>query len=219
MRTLAALALAGLLGITGASRSFAQIIVVNGASFDPAQPIAPNSFATIFGENLCTQTMSGDWVAPGQLPTTLGGCSVAVNGIAAMMQYVSPGQINFIMPTGTGSGQAAVMVKNGSQMVNGAATAGIAGPGIFAASGMGMSEGAMLNGTLWKMGPFSTTTGGQPTYVAMYVTGLDLSTMPTVMIGGIPIEVTWFGNAPSYFLAQKCPPKFRALSGSHGRKL
>jgi hypothetical protein len=24
---------------------------------------------------------------------------------------------------------------------------------------------------------------------------------------------------PSYFLAQKCQPKFRALSGSHGRKL
>src|ERR1035438_3843624 len=92
MRTLTALALAGLLGITGASQSFAQMSVVNGASFDPAQPIAPGSFATIFGQNLCSQTMAGDWVAPGQLPTTLGGCSVAVNGTSAMMQYVSQGQ-------------------------------------------------------------------------------------------------------------------------------
>src|SRR5450759_3412863 len=182
MRTLTALAIAGLLGITGAS---AQMSVVNGASFDPAQPIAPDSFATIFGQNLCAQTMAGDWVAPGQLPTTLGGCSVAVNGAPSMMQYVSPGQINFIMPAGAGSGHGNVM-------------AGTAGPGMFATNGMGMGEGAMLNGTMWQMGPFSTTTNGQPTYVAMYVTGLDPSTTPTVTIGGMPVDVMWFGNAPGF---------------------
>src|ERR1019366_7492361 len=195
MRTLTALAIAGLLGITGA---YAQMSVVNGASFDPAQPIAPGSFATIFGQNLCAQTMAGDWVAPGQLPMTLGGCSVAVNGASAMMQYVSPGQINFIMPTSAGSGQATVMVNNGSQTMTGNVMAGTAGPGMFATNGMGMGEGAMLNGTMWQMGPFSTVTNGQPTYVAMYVTGLDLSTNPAVMIGGIPVDVMWFGNAPGY---------------------
>src|ERR1019366_9279582 len=195
MRTLTALAIAGLLGITGA---YAQMSVVNGASFDPAQPIAPGSFATIFGQSLCAQTMAGDWVAPGQLPTTLGGCSVAVNGTPAMMQYVSPGQINFIMPAGAGSGQATVMVNNGSQTMTGTAMAGSAGPGMFALNGMGMGEGAMLNATMYKMGPFSTTTNGQPTYVAMYVTGLDLSTTPTVSIGGMPVDVMWSGNAPGY---------------------
>ena len=176
----------------------AQMTVVNGASFDPAQPIAPGSFATIFGQNLCPQTMAGDWVAPGQLPTTLAGCSVAVNGAPAMMQYVSPGQVNFIMPAGVGSGQATVMVNTGSQMMTGTVMAGIAGPGMFAINGMGMGEGAMLNGTMWQMGPFSTTTNGQPTYVATYVTGLDPSNTPTVMIGGIPVDVMWFGNAPGY---------------------
>ena len=34
----------------------------------------------------------------GQLPTSLGGCSVTVNGTSAMMHYASPGQINFIVP-------------------------------------------------------------------------------------------------------------------------
>ena len=198
MRKLSAFAFTSLLGIINASHSFAQMSVVNGASFDPAQPIASGSLATIFGQNLCPQTMAGDWVAPGQLPTTLGGCSVAVNGAPAMMQYVSPGQINFIMPAGVGSGQATVMVNNGSQTMTGNVTAGIAGPGIFAINGMGMGEGAMLNGTMWQMGPFSTTTNGQPTYVAMYVTGLDPSTKPTVTIGGVPVEVMWFGNAPGY---------------------
>ena len=198
MRTLSALVLAGLLGIAGASQSFAQMSIVNGASFDPAQPIAPGSFATIFGQNLCPQTMAGDWVAPGQLPTTLGGCSVAVNGAPAMMQYTSPGQINFIMPTNAGSGQATVMVNNGSQTMTGIAMAGSAGPGMFAINGMGMGEGAMLNGTMWKMGPFSTTTNGQPTYVAMYVTGMDPATKPAVTIGGMPVDVLWFGNAPGF---------------------
>jgi uncharacterized protein (TIGR03437 family) len=198
MKTLSALTFAGLLGFTGASQSFAQMSVVNGASFDPAQPIAPGSFATIFGQNLCPQTMAGEMAAPGQLPTTLGGCSVAVNGASAMMQYVSQGQINFIMPNGIGSGQATVTVNNGSQMMTGNAVAGAAGPGMFAINGMGMGEGAMLNGTMWQMGPFSTTTNGQPTYVAMYVTGLDPSTKPTVTIGGMPVDVMWFGNAPGY---------------------
>ena len=198
MRNFPILTLAVLLGIAGSSQSFAQMTVVNGASFDPAQPIAAGSFATIFGQDLCSQTMTGDWVAPGQLPMTLGGCSVVVNGASAMMQYVSAGQINFIMPVGVAPGQATVMVNNGFQMMTGNTMVGTAGPGMFATNGMGMGEGAMLNGTMWKMGPFSTTTNGQPTYVSMYVTGLDLSVTPIVKIGGLPVDVTWFGNAPGY---------------------
>jgi len=198
MKILSVFALISLWGVAGISPSFAQMSVVNGASFDSAQPIAPGSFATVFGPDLCSQTMAGDWIAPGQLPTTLGGCSVTVNGAPAMMQYVSQGQINFIMPTGVGSGQATVMVNNGSQTMTGNVMAGSAGPGMFALNGMGMGEGAMLNGAMGRMGPFSTTTNGQPTYVSMYVTGLGLSTKPTVTIGGIAVDVAWFGNAPGY---------------------
>ncbi|MDE3165178.1 MAG: hypothetical protein KGN36_05175 [Acidobacteriota bacterium] len=172
--------------------------IVNGASFDGSQPIAAGSFATAFGQNLCSQTMAGNWIAPGQLPANLGGCTVTVNGAPAMLQYVSPGQINFIMPGAAGSGTVSVMVNNGSQMMNGSTVAGTAGPGMFALNGMGMGEGAMLNGTMWQVGPFSTTTSGQPTYVAIYATGMDLSTKPTVTIGGMPVDVAWFGNAPGY---------------------
>jgi uncharacterized protein (TIGR03437 family) len=172
--------------------------VVNGASFDSSQPMAPGSFGTVFGQNLCSQTAAGDWIAPGQLPTSLGGCSVAVNGIPAMLQFVSPGQINFVVPQNLGAGMSTVMVNNGSQTQSGTMIAGQAGPGVFATNGMGMGEGAMLNGMMWSLGPFSTTTNGQPTYVAMYVTGLDPSTKPVVTIGGIPVDVMWFGNAPGY---------------------
>jgi uncharacterized protein (TIGR03437 family) len=182
----------------GALPSLAQMTVVNGASFHGGQPIAPGSFATAFGQNLCSSTATGDWIGPGQLPTLLGNCSVTVNGAPAMMQYASPDQVNFIMPGGLAPATATVMIHNGSQMTSGIVQIGAAGPGIFALNGMGMGEGAMLNGTTWHMGPFSTTTGGQPTYVSIYVTGLDLSSKPVVMIGGIAAEVVWFGNAPGY---------------------
>ncbi len=176
----------------------AQITVLNGASFDSAQPIAPGAFATVFGNALCSSTQVADWMAPGQLPTTLGGCSVTVGSVPAMIQYVSSGQINFIMPMNVGSGQISVTVNSGSQVWTGTAVAAPAGPGIFALNGMGMGEGALLNATMWKMGPFSTTTNGNPTYVALYCTGLDLAAKPVVTIGGVPVEVTWFGNAPGY---------------------
>jgi uncharacterized protein (TIGR03437 family) len=198
MKTLSPLALISLWGIAGISQSFAQMGVVNAASFDPAQPIAPGSFATVFGQSLCSQTMAGNWIAPGRLPTTLGGCSVTVSGAPAMIQYVSPGQINFIMPAGVGSGQATMIVNDGSHMMTGTVMAGAAGPGMFALNGMGLGEGAMLNATMWKMEPFSTTTNGQPTYVAIYATGLDLSTKATVAIGGMPVDAMWFGDAPGY---------------------
>ena len=64
-----------LLGMAGAA--FGQMTAVNGASLDPNQPMAPGSFATVFGQNLCGQTAAGGWIAPGQLPTTLGNCSIA----------------------------------------------------------------------------------------------------------------------------------------------
>lgn len=152
MKVFSVLAVIGLWSIAGTSQLFAQISVVNAASFDPAEPIAPGSFSAVFGQNLCSETMAGDWIAPGKLPTTLGGCSLTVNGAPAMLQYVSQGQINFIVPTGVASGQASVMVNNGSQMMTGSAVVGLAGPAMFTVNGMGGGEGAMLNATVWKMG-------------------------------------------------------------------
>ncbi len=198
MKTLSAFILASLWTVGGISQSLAQMSIVNGASFDPAQPIAPGSFATAFGQNLCSQTAAGDWITPGQLPTMLGGCSLTVNGAPAMMQYVSPVQINFVVPPGVGSGQVTVMVNNSSKMMTGSAVAAVAGPGMFAVNGMGMGEGAMLNGMNWRPGAFSTTTKGQATPVAIYVTGLDTSTKPLVRVGGMPVDVMWFGDAPGY---------------------
>lgn len=187
-----------LLSIVGLNACYAQMTVVNAASLQAGPPLAPGSFASIFGEGLCPQTVVGDPTGAGQFPTTLGGCSLMVGGTPARMQYVSPGQVNFLVPQSVSPGNPSVTLNNGSNMMNGSIAVGPAGPGMFAMTGMGMGQGAMLHGTLWTAGPFSTTTNGQTTPVAIYVTGLDLSTKPAVSLGGVPAEVTWWGNVADY---------------------
>ena len=175
-----------------------QTSVVNAASFASTDPLAPGSFATIFGQNLCGQTAGGQLDSNAMYPITLGGCSVTVNGTAAMMQFVASGQMNFVVPQNIASGTASVLINNGTQMLTSSMLIGPAGPGVFSLDGMGMGNGAMVMSTTWRMGPFSATTNGQPTPVSIFMTGLDLSVKPVVSVGGTPVEVTFYGNAPGY---------------------
>jgi uncharacterized protein (TIGR03437 family) len=67
--------------------------IVNAASFKA--PLARCGLATVFGTNLAdTQTSASSL----PLPTTLGGAQVMVNGVAAPLIFVSPGQVNFQVP-------------------------------------------------------------------------------------------------------------------------
>jgi uncharacterized protein (TIGR03437 family) len=70
--------------------------------------VSPGSLVDIYGANLAATAVT----APGgaRLPTTLGGCQVLVNGAAAPLIYVGPGQIIFQMPYETALGAAQVVV-------------------------------------------------------------------------------------------------------------
>ena len=181
----------------GTTAAYGQITAVNGASFQPGESVAPGSFATIFGRDLCSSTAVGEW-KNGQLPTQLSACSVSVDGAATMLAFVSPAQINFIVPVAAHLGRAAITVADGSRTAAGSMVIGRAGPGIFSLNGMGVGEGAILHATRWTAGPFSVTTNGQPTPLAVFLTGLDSGVTPVVTIGGIPAEVVFFGTAPGY---------------------
>ena len=69
--------------------------VVNGASFAAGAPVAPGSIASIFGSNLASTSAA---VAGVPLPTLLADAKVSLNGVAAPLFFVSPGQINFQVP-------------------------------------------------------------------------------------------------------------------------
>jgi len=62
--------------------------------------LAPNTIATIYGKNLAysTRTATAADLVGAQLPTSLDGVTVFVYGIPCGLFYISPGQINFLVP-------------------------------------------------------------------------------------------------------------------------
>ena len=80
---------------------------------------AANTWTAIYGTNLAANTKQWDENFPGgQLPTSIDGVSVTVNGKAAPIYFVSPGQVNIIGPADDATGDVAVVITN----ANGAST-------------------------------------------------------------------------------------------------
>lgn len=79
--------------------SYTAAGLVQGAA-EMAEPLGPNALATLYGTNLSftTHVLGPADLAGGFLPSTLEGVSVFVGYMAVPLLYVSPQQINFIMP-------------------------------------------------------------------------------------------------------------------------
>ena len=72
---------------------------MSGASFQLGQGIASDSYLTIKGTNLASTTDTWDKsIVGGQLPTVLDGVTVNIEGIPAYISYISPTQINVLVP-------------------------------------------------------------------------------------------------------------------------
>ncbi|MGD1069087.1 MAG: hypothetical protein ABSB15_03020 [Bryobacteraceae bacterium] len=77
--------------------SYSAASIVNAAT-QTAGPLAPNALATLYGTNLAFDTVAASTLIGGTLPSSLDGVSLSVGNIAAPLLFVSPGQINFIVP-------------------------------------------------------------------------------------------------------------------------
>jgi uncharacterized protein (TIGR03437 family) len=88
------------------------------AATSVAGPLAANSWVTVFGSNLAATTRA--WTdsdfTNGALPTSLDGVSVILNAFGAprlaSVAFVSPTQINFLLPSDTNSTTVQVQVRN-----------------------------------------------------------------------------------------------------------
>src|SRR5258706_4072234 len=116
LRLVAALALGPLLADTsgtGAAPFYTAESIANSAANVTAL-FAPNTFATIYGVDLANNTVAigPDDVRGGILPTVLigSGVRVLVNQISANLYYVSPTQVNFLIPTLLAPGPAVVQL-------------------------------------------------------------------------------------------------------------
>ncbi len=119
-----------------------SLVNTNGASFITGS-LAPDEIVSAFGLNLTTGTASATG-NPSSLPTTLANTTVTVTdskGVArsAPLFYVSPTQINYMVPDGTAVGQSTVAVA----APNGVTTAQLntisAYPGLFTANSTGLA--------------------------------------------------------------------------------
>ena len=182
-----------LFAVSGAALA-QSLRVVNGASLSSVS-LAPGSIFTVFGANLAAGLAGAD--SAKTPPTQLGGVSVTIGGSAAALFYVSPTQINGVVNPATPTGAQTLMVRSttGTQSTT-VTISNNAPPGLFSLFGSGTRDGAILNAITFLLGAFSTTTAASPTYLALFATGLSASAAPAVTIGGVPVQVVFFGSAP-----------------------
>jgi uncharacterized protein (TIGR03437 family) len=131
-----------------------------------ASIIQPGEFISIFGSNLA----SGVAAWNGNFPLSLGGTSVEIDGKAAYLLYVSPGQINLQAPDDTATGVVPVVVKTAAGSATSSVTLGKYAPsfalnrpngsnyvsGIIVRSN---GSGAYGGGTYDVLGPASASPG------------------------------------------------------------
>lgn len=113
-------------------------ISVSGAAGYRSDVLAPDSIVSLFGSGLATSTVSA---TSSTLPQEVAGRSVRVTDASGRVQsagiyFVSPGQINFLMPAGLGAGKARVdLFSSGSVIASAEITLSLVAPGLFTADG------------------------------------------------------------------------------------
>jgi uncharacterized protein (TIGR03437 family) len=82
------------------------------AATQTAEALAPNTIATLYGSNLSykTDAVNSTDVVGGMLPESLDGVSIIVAGYYATLFYVSPGQVNFLVPYNLTAGPVTVVL-------------------------------------------------------------------------------------------------------------
>ena len=117
------------------------VTTVSGANYEKVA-VAPESIVAAFGSKLATTSMAATDVDPAtpqiDLPTNLAGTMVQVDGKFAGILYVSPTQVNFVIPVGTQPGTVPVKIISGdSTESNGTVTIASFSPAIFTFNGDG----------------------------------------------------------------------------------
>lgn len=87
--------------------------VLNASAYGGGTSVAPGSFIEIYGTNLAASTRSwtsADFISS-EAPNSLDGVTVTIGGEAAFISYISPTQINALLPSTVGLGSQMVTVS------------------------------------------------------------------------------------------------------------
>jgi uncharacterized protein (TIGR03437 family) len=198
--------------------------VLNGASFAagnttsfPLGTVSPGEIVSIFGGAIGPATPQGlQLTSAGAVSTSLAGVTVAFDGIAAPLLYVSATQINAVVPYGlTAASTQMTVTYNGQAYGPIAMPVAAAVPAIFTATQTGHGQAAVLNedGTLNSVAN-PAARGSVITFFAEgvgvmspgvpdgSVTGSSNLPMPAlsvnVSIRGVDASVQYASAAPTY---------------------
>ena len=204
------------------SASMTPDAVTQNTASGTTSDLTPSAIASVYGLELATTTATGTDTDPNvagiQLPTTLGGTTVSVRDLngtprLAPLFYVSPGQINYQIPSPIGAGAATVTITNSA---GGISTSSInivtVAPGVFTVlqNGTGLAAAEVQRVTPANVQTFEPTVAGNLTaipidwknatdnlYLVLYGTGLrNLSAITTV---NVRIGNTTFTNLPAVY--------------------
>ena len=170
---------------------FASLTVLNGASLghEPSatKAVAPDSIAVASGGLLANATRQPQRLSDGALPTNVGGTRVSVNGRLAQIFFISPNQINFLVPSQTEIGLAEVVVTNPEGFPSrGNITVLQSAPGIFTRTGDGTGEALTLNSDSLQEAPFDPSDG--KLRLTIFATGARNATRLSLAIGGQVVD-------------------------------
>ena len=190
---------------------------VSTATFSPAWG-APQSMLTALGWQLSTGTVAAD---PGALTTSLSDTTVTVHDAGgkdrlAPLYYVSPDQINFVVPAETALGRATITVASaGRSIVSGTIYVDTVAPSLFEANADGLAAANLLRvrGDYSEYDPISQrdpstsqvvaipldlSSDTDTFYLILYGTGVRFrSSLDSVKatVGGMDAQVVYAGSA------------------------
>ncbi|MEO8663155.1 MAG: hypothetical protein ABI693_32155 [Bryobacteraceae bacterium] len=182
--------------------------VTNAASF-ATDAVSPGSLISIFGTGLSPVAATAS-VLP--LPISLTDVSVSINGVAAPLLYVSPGQINAQVPFAIATGRATLKVRvSGAESPLTTINVRASAPGVFADE---TGQSAVLNADGTRNGPGNPAAA--QSIVSVFFTGqgsvssqqddgaapaglVNATGSPiSATIGGTSVEIQFAGLAPTY---------------------
>jgi uncharacterized protein (TIGR03437 family) len=164
--------------------SYASSSIVNASDFSSG-PFAPGSLISIFGTNLSfnTGTLNADNTTGETLPFSLGNIKVIIDNAAAPLLYVSPSQINVMIPPNEISGNVTLQVVRQSVAGPAVTIALVAGaPALFVSA----DHHALAQDFNNNYALATASAPAQPgDLIVLYATGLG-GTQPLPGIGQIP---------------------------------
>jgi uncharacterized protein (TIGR03437 family) len=150
----------------------ASLAIVSAADYRGGQ-FAPDSIVTAFGTNLASSLEAAQSLP---LPVVLAGTMVTVNGVPAPLFFVSPTQINFLLPPAVELGAAQIVVSNAAgSYALGTVEIVAAQPSLFTANASGQGDAAALataDGVNFQTPPFDVLVNNRPNILLLFGTGL-----------------------------------------------